>query len=85
MFTGIYDKAGDGNRTHVTSLEGWCSTIEPRLQQNFHYITWVYWVCQGVLYYGSDKYPCPEGYGGLREGYHHRDTAYGCDERDSGP
>ena len=21
-------KAGDGNRTHVTSLEGWCSTIE---------------------------------------------------------
>ena len=25
-------KAGDGNRTHVSSLEGWCSTIEPRLQ-----------------------------------------------------
>ena len=26
-------KAGDGNRTHVSSLEGWCSTIElhPRL------------------------------------------------------
>ena len=23
-----YMKAGDGNRTHVTSLEGWCSTIE---------------------------------------------------------
>ena len=22
------DKAGDGNRTHVSSLEGWCSTIE---------------------------------------------------------
>ena len=21
-------KAGDGNRTHVISLEGWCSTIE---------------------------------------------------------
>ena len=21
-------KAGDGNRTHVSSLEGWCSTIE---------------------------------------------------------
>ena len=20
--------AGDGNRTHVSSLEGWCSTIE---------------------------------------------------------
>ena len=26
-------KAGDGNRTHVSSLEGWCSTIElhPRM------------------------------------------------------
>ncbi len=26
-------KAGDGNRTHVSSLEGWCSTIElhPRI------------------------------------------------------
>ena len=23
-----YPKAGDGNRTHVSSLEGWCSTIE---------------------------------------------------------
>ena len=22
------EKAGDGNRTHVSSLEGWCSTIE---------------------------------------------------------
>ena len=22
------EKAGDGNRTHVTSLEGWSSTIE---------------------------------------------------------
>ena len=21
-------RAGDGNRTHVSSLEGWCSTIE---------------------------------------------------------
>ena len=27
------EKAGDGNRTHVTSLEGWCSTIEPRLRE----------------------------------------------------
>ena len=28
--------AGDGNRTHATSLEGWCSTIElhPRLAHN---------------------------------------------------
>ena len=27
-------KAGDGNRTHVSSLEGWCSTIElhPHMQ-----------------------------------------------------
>ena len=24
-------KAGDGNRTHVSSLEGWCSTIELHL------------------------------------------------------
>ena len=24
----VYPKAGDGNRTHVSSLEGWCSTIE---------------------------------------------------------
>ena len=24
----ISGKAGDGNRTHVSSLEGWCSTIE---------------------------------------------------------
>ena len=32
MFTGFSDRAGDGNRTHVTSLEGWCSTIEPRLR-----------------------------------------------------
>ena len=23
-----YREAGDGNRTHVSSLEGWCSTIE---------------------------------------------------------
>ena len=28
--------AGDGNRTHATSLEGWCSTIElhPRTFHN---------------------------------------------------
>ncbi len=24
----VVTKAGDGNRTHVSSLEGWCSTIE---------------------------------------------------------
>ena len=27
LFLGM-KKAGDGNRTHVSSLEGWCSTIE---------------------------------------------------------
>ena len=27
-------KAGDGNRTHVSSLEGWCSTIELHPQKN---------------------------------------------------
>ena len=26
--TNCFRKAGDGNRTHVSSLEGWCSTIE---------------------------------------------------------
>ena len=26
-------KAGDGNRTHVSSLEGWCSTIELHPQE----------------------------------------------------
>ena len=24
----LHSRAGDGNRTHVSSLEGWCSTIE---------------------------------------------------------
>ena len=30
-------EAGDGNRTHVSSLEGWCSTIElhPRIYKAF--------------------------------------------------
>ena len=27
-------KAGDGNRTHVSSLEGWCSTIELHPHKN---------------------------------------------------
>ena len=31
--------AGDGNRTHVTSLEGWSSTTELRLQNFFFLIT----------------------------------------------
>ena len=31
----FFKRAGDGNRTHVSSLEGWCSTIElhPRSAQ----------------------------------------------------
>ena len=31
-------EAGDGNRTHVSSLEGWCSTIElhPHIYKAFH-------------------------------------------------
>ena len=31
--TVLCTEAGDGNRTHVSSLEGWCSTIElhPRI------------------------------------------------------
>ena len=28
-------RAGDGNRTHVSSLEGWCSTIEPHLRLRY--------------------------------------------------
>ena len=28
LTTDFIGKAGDGNRTHVSSLEGWCSTIE---------------------------------------------------------
>ena len=34
--TASCEKAGDGNRTHVSSLEGWCSTIElhPQISLN---------------------------------------------------
>ena len=28
-------RAGDGNRTHVSSLEGWCSTIELHPRMNY--------------------------------------------------
>ena len=31
-------KAGDGNRTHVSSLEGWCSTIELHPHDSYYYI-----------------------------------------------
>ena len=30
-------KAGDGNRTHVSSLEGWCSTIELHPRYSYYY------------------------------------------------
>ena len=34
----FFKRAGDGNRTHVSSLEGWCSTIElhPHIYKAFH-------------------------------------------------
>ena len=31
IYNFLFLKAGDGNRTHVSSLEGWCSTIELHL------------------------------------------------------
>ena len=36
IYQKLLAKAGDGNRTHVSSLEGWCSTIElhPHIQFN---------------------------------------------------
>ena len=42
--------AGDGNRTHVSSLEGWCSTIElhPRVSQRNYTITGGLF-CQGIF------------------------------------
>ena len=36
MMSELYNKkAGDGNRTHVSSLEGWCSTIELHPHRNY--------------------------------------------------
>ncbi len=35
-YASLVTRAGDGNRTHVTSLEGWCSTIEPHLRVTLH-------------------------------------------------
>ena len=32
----VWYGAGDGNRTHVSSLEGWCSTIELHPQRSSH-------------------------------------------------
>ena len=34
----VTKKAGDGNRTHVSSLEGWCSTIELHPRDSYYYI-----------------------------------------------
>ena len=31
----FFQRAGDGNRTHVSSLEGWCSTIELHPQRKY--------------------------------------------------
>ncbi len=33
-----YKKAGDGNRTHVSSLEGWCSTIELHPHKSYMFL-----------------------------------------------
>ena len=37
----FFKRAGDGNRTHVSSLEGWCSTIElhPRISNERQLMT----------------------------------------------
>ena len=35
-------KAGDGNRTHISSLEGWCSTTELH-PQNMYYSIFMPW------------------------------------------
>ena len=37
-------KAGDGNRTHVSSLEGWCSTIELHPRYSYYYILFLHFV-----------------------------------------
>ena len=41
-------KAGDGNRTHVSSLEGWCSTIElhPQTEATINYLSqhWLFYM-----------------------------------------
>ena len=42
-------KAGDGNRTHVSSLEGWCSTIELHPRKNMACIS------QQAIFYNSYK------------------------------
>ena len=46
--------AGDGNRTRVSSLEGWCSTIElhPHKHQ-LNDISIINWVCQAEILWNS--------------------------------
>ena len=49
-------KAGDGNRTHVSSLEGWCSTIElhPHIIFRCVYLTFVRRAIDGARTRGLD-------------------------------
>ena len=47
----FYGKAGDGNRTHVSSLEGWCSTIELHPQV---------FVADNIMYYILISRDCQE-------------------------
>ena len=52
----FYGKAGDGNRTHVSSLEGWCSTIElhPHIIFRCVYLTFVRRAIDGARTRGLD-------------------------------
>ena len=44
-------RAGDGNRTHVSSLEGWCSTIELHPQKYSNCCQSYCYICQQLGYY----------------------------------
>ena len=50
VFRGL-NRAGDGNRTHVSSLEGWCSTIELHPQV---------FVADNIMYYILTSRDCQE-------------------------
>ena len=55
----LFVRAGDGNRTHISSLEGWCSTTElhPHIQysQNtLDYNTMILYLCQS--HYSKNHY-----------------------------
>ena len=43
----FFKRAGDGNRTHVSSLEGWCSTIELHPHVQYFVVS----THQQVIYY----------------------------------